>query len=59
MVFFDIGKRNYLILRKMFWKKNVMPDFEDVGGNVNRTLKLEIGSGRAWLKVSGMGIKEI
>lgn len=56
---FNIGKRNYTILRKMFWKNNVMTDFADVGGNINRTLKLEIKTGQAWLKISGMGVKEI
>jgi len=57
--FFNIGKRNYLILRKMFWKNNVLIDFEDVGGSVNRTLKLEIGSGQTYLKVSGRGTRLI
>ena len=56
---FNIGKRNYTLLRKMFWKNNVMVDFEDVGGSVNRTLRLEIKSGQAWLKVSGTGLKKI
>ena len=50
---FNIGKRNYLVLRKMFWKNNVLIDFEDVGGSVNRTLKLEIATGKTCLKVSG------
>jgi chemotaxis protein CheD len=57
--FFNIGKRNYLILRKMFWKNNVLIDFEDVGGTVNRTLKLEIGTGQTYLKVSGVGTRLI
>lgn len=52
---FNIGKRNYLILRKLFWKNNVMIDFEDVGGNINRSLKLEINSGKTILKISGEG----
>ncbi len=56
---FNIGKRNYITLRKLFWKNNVMTDFEDVGGNVNRTLKLEIKTGQAWLKISGIGVKKI
>jgi len=56
---FNIGKRNHTLLRKMFWKNNVMTDFEDVGGNVNRTLKLEIESGQAWLKTEGVGEKKI
>lgn len=56
---FNIGKRNHTLLRKMFWKNDVMIDFEDVGGNVNRTLKLEIKNGQAWLKVSGGGMEQI
>ncbi|MFW6148015.1 MAG: chemotaxis protein CheD [Thermodesulfobacteriota bacterium] len=56
---FNIGKRNYLLLRKIFWKNNVLIDFEDIGGNVNRTLKLEIGSGQTFLKVSGKTIRAI
>ena len=56
---FNIGKRNHTILRKLFWKNNVMTDFEDVGDNVNRTLKLEIESGQAWLKAGGMRVKKI
>lgn len=56
---FNIGKRNHTLLRKMFWKNNVMIDFEDVGGTVNRTLKLEVKNGDAWLRVSGTGLKKI
>jgi len=56
---FNIGKRNHTVVRKMFWKNNVMVDFEDVGGSVNRTLKLEMKTGQAWLKVSGSEIKKI
>ena len=57
--FFNIGKRNYALLRKLFWKNNVMIDFEDVGGNVNRTLRLEVGTGATWLKTSGNGVRRI
>ncbi len=57
--FFNIGKRNYTLLRKLFWKNNVMIDFEDVGGNVNRTLKLEVANGATWLKTSSNGIRRI
>ena len=56
---FNIGQRNFTILRKMFWKNNVMIDFQDVGGNVNRTLRLEIENGQAWLKTSGSEFKKI
>ncbi|MBF0474238.1 MAG: chemotaxis protein CheD [Deltaproteobacteria bacterium] len=53
--FFNIGKRNHMAVRKIFWKNNVVIDYEDVGGNVNRTIKLETCSGQVWVKVSGKG----
>jgi chemotaxis protein CheD len=56
---FNIGKRNHTLLRKMFWRNNVMVDFEEVGGSVNRTLKLSVVDGSTWLKVSGEGMKQI
>lgn len=56
---FNIGKRNYTLLRKMFWKNNVMVDFEHVGGNSNRTLRLGVKSGDISLKISGVGTKKI
>jgi chemotaxis protein CheD len=43
---FAIGKRNYTVLRKMFWKNNVIIAAEDVGGTRSRTVKLEVGTGR-------------
>lgn len=51
--FFNIGKRNYLALKKMFFKNNVMIDKQDVGGNINRTIRIEIASGDIFLKTSG------
>jgi len=57
--FFNIGKRNYMALKKIFWKNNVMIDHENVGGNSNRTIKLSIKDGTVWLKVSGKGEIEI
>jgi chemotaxis protein CheD len=56
---FNIGKRNHALLRKMFWKNKVMIHYEEVGGTVNRTLKLEVATGRTWLKVSGAKEVEI
>ena len=56
---FNIGKRNYMILRKMFWKNKVLVTKEDVGGSVNRTITLHVGTGRVQLKVSGKGEIEL
>ncbi len=52
---FNIGKRNYLVLREMFWKNKVMIAKEDVGGTVNRTISIDLNTGVTTLKVSGRG----
>jgi len=52
---FNIGKRNYMILKKLFWRNNVRITAEHVGGSVNRTVRLDIATGRCILKVSGEG----
>jgi chemotaxis protein CheD len=57
--FFNIGKRNHMAARKMFWKNNAMVEYEDVGGNHNRTIKLAVGNGRVTMKVPGKGEFEI
>ena len=55
---FDIGKRNYLALRKILWKTGILLAGEAVGGVNSRTIRLEIGSGRLWLQEGG-GPKEL
>jgi len=55
---FNIGKRNYVMLRKMFWKNNILIDGEDVGGQISRTLRLEVGTGRVTIKTRD-GEKEL
>ncbi len=47
---FSIGKRNYVMLRKILWKNGVLIDNEHVGGSLSRTLRLHIGTGRVTLK---------
>ena len=54
---FDIGRRNYAALRKIFWRNNVLIDAEDVGGNSNRTMRLSIATGLLSIKVSDKGEK--
>ena len=56
---FNIGKRNYLALRKIFWANNVLIHAETVGGNVNRTVRLEMSTGQVWVKTSGEGEREL
>lgn len=50
---FNIGKRNYLSLRKIFWKNGVLIDAEDVGGSISRTVRLHVGTGVCILKTRG------
>ena len=57
--YFNIGKRNYMTLRKILLVNNVLIQGEEVGGQVNRTVRLEIGSGKVWVKTSGDGEKEL
>lgn len=47
---FNIGKRNFVMLRKLFWKNNVLINSEDVGGSISRTIRLNVGTGKVTLK---------
>lgn len=49
---FEIGKRNYVVLRKLFWKAGVAIAAEAVGGTVSRTVRLFTSDGRTTLKES-------
>jgi chemotaxis protein CheD len=49
---FEIGRRNYLALRRMLWKAGLLIHGEAIGGNQSRTLRLEIGTGNLWLRES-------
>lgn len=50
---FQIGRRNYAALRKIFLKNNVLINSENVGGTTARTLFLEIATGNVWIKIMG------
>ncbi len=51
--FFKIGKKNYVVLRNILWEQGLSITEEHVGGTVNRTLRLEIGTGRVTVKIPG------
>jgi len=54
---FNIGKRNYIMLRKIFWKNGVLIDAEDVGGSVSRTMRLDVRSGLVTLRNRGREVE--
>jgi chemotaxis protein CheD len=50
---FNIGKRNHLSMRKILWKAGVMLHGEEVGGTMSRTVRLEVATGRFWVRGPG------
>jgi chemotaxis protein CheD len=56
---FNIGKRNALALRKILWKAGVLIHRESLGGAVSRTVRMEMGTGRVWLRSDGLGETEM
>ncbi len=50
---FNIGKRNYLAVKKLLWKAGIMISDEAVGGNVSRTVRLDLSTGHFFIRESG------
>lgn len=57
--FFRIGQKNIMAMRKIFWKNNVMITAEDTGANHNRTVRLEVSTGKTLVRTSGGEMKEL
>ncbi len=47
---FNIGKRNHMVLRKIFWKAGILVQHEEVGGSQSRTVRLELDTGRVIMR---------
>jgi chemotaxis protein CheD len=54
---FQIGKRNFLMLRKLLWKNNVLIESCDVGERHSRTMSLDIATGDVVLKINNQEIR--
>ena len=50
---FQIGKRNFVMFRKLLWKNGVLLQAHDVGGTHSRTMTLDIGNGNVTVKTQG------
>lgn len=50
---FNIGERNYTVLRKMLWKNNILIAGEDVGGTYGRSMCLYVGTGKTVVRIAG------
>ncbi|MDI9430162.1 MAG: chemotaxis protein CheD [Sedimentisphaerales bacterium] len=51
---FDIGKRNYLAIRKILWSNGMFINAEDVGGNAARNLYMDMADGTVTVRSSGL-----
>ncbi len=50
---FKIGERNYVVLRKVLWKNEILIAAEDVGGTIARTMYLHMATGITTVKSGG------
>ncbi len=50
---FRVGDRNFTVLRKLLWKIDLLLAAEDVGGDIPRTLVIEVRTGRTLIKAEG------
>ncbi len=50
---FRIGERNYIVLRKVLWKNDILITAEDIGGTIARTLCLYMDTGRTVVRSQG------
>jgi chemotaxis protein CheD len=57
--YFNIGKRNFEALGALLSKHGLRIQAEQVGGMVNRTMSLNLATGKVTLKVSGQPQEEV
>jgi chemotaxis protein CheD len=57
--FFRIGQKNIMAMRKLFWSNNVLIDAEDTGKNFNRTVRIDLGTGKFYIKRAGGQMEEL
>ena len=50
---FRIGHRNRTILRKIFWKQNLLLAADDTGGQHSRTMSLKLADGSIQIRAQG------
>lgn len=50
---FKIGSRNRTILRKLFWKNNILLAAEETGGSASRTMALRVSDGLVTVRTKG------
>jgi len=56
---FNIGKRNVLAIKKLFWKYKLGAIAEDVGRDYNRTVSVQVETGKVIVSSPGRGEWEL
>ena len=56
---FDIGKSNYIAIRKVLWKKGFLIRGQDIGGTIPRTMYFHMSDGKVTIKSAGKIVKVI
>ncbi len=51
---FDIGKRNYLAIKKVLWQNSMFIDAEDVGGTSPRNMYMNIANGAVTIRTNSL-----
>lgn len=50
---FRVGSRNRTILRKLFWKNNILLAADDTGGSISRTMSMSVADGVVTIRTKG------
>ncbi|MEE8155910.1 MAG: chemotaxis protein CheD [Phycisphaerales bacterium] len=50
---FKVGSRNRTMLRKLFWKNNILLSADDTGGSISRTMMLKMADGEVTVRSKG------
>ena len=51
---FQIGRHNYLAARKLLRKEGLFLAAEAVGGEVSRTVRIDVPTGKTWIREAGI-----
>jgi chemotaxis protein CheD len=56
---FQIGKRNELAMKKILWRAGVLIYHEDTGGELSRTIRIDIDTGDVFMRLGGCTEQQI